>query len=57
MNTKGYLRKNVIPGVKVIIHVKCCCFYLVNYAMYGFVPVIVQYILLFINVLNTKRVK
>ena len=28
MNTKGYLRKNVTSGVKVII--KCCCFYLVN---------------------------
>ena len=37
MNTKGYLRKNVISGVKVII--KCCCFYLVNYVMYGFVLV------------------
>ena len=22
-----------------MIHVKCCCFYLVNYVMYGFVPV------------------
>ena len=31
MNTKGNFRGKVI--------IKCCCFYLVNYVMYGFVLV------------------
>ena len=60
MNTKDYLRKKKeTSGVKVII--KCSCFYLVNYVMYGFddlcLCLIVQDILLFINVLNTERAK